>query len=147
MTGELPDVSGVPARVKLALLEEQGDADEFAAGGHLDVLFLGGDKAVKLDSVTTVEDELLVVDFTFAGEGDYMILFIGSEPDEETDEPEDTSSEPEAETASVTEEVSEAQDSSEAPKDANPKTGLGAGLVLLMIPCAAAVAAGRRTRR
>ncbi len=91
----LENVTDVSGKVMLGLLEEQGNASDFVKNGTFTVLYLGGDQAVRTEAAASpADDSAVLIDFTFIGNGEYMILYNRADPAQTTDQPAQTTDQP-----------------------------------------------------
>lgn len=81
----LENVTNVSGKVVLGLLEEQGDANDFVKNGKFTMLYLGGEQAVKAQATASAYDnKSVLVDFTFLGNGNYIVLYDENKPAQTT---------------------------------------------------------------
>ena len=145
----LENVTDVSGKVMLGLLEEQGNASDFVKNGTFTVLYLGGDQAVRTEAAASpADDNAVLIDFTFIGNGEYMILYNRTDPAQTTDQPAQTTDQ----SAQATEQTGETAGPSAASEitDSAPNTADAGALPAVLTGIGAAIAAvlaGTQKRR
>lgn len=154
----LEDVTNVTGRVKLGLLEEQGDVFDFVENGSFTMLYLAGEEAQKVAiSVTPEASGHVVIDFAYQDSGQYIVLYEALEHTETTTETTATTTEATTSTTTTTATASSSAKTgttasragSPASAQPAPKTGDAESGICTAALCAAllAVVTGRKNGR